>query len=79
MIAYGNDPLVEYELLKSVKFSTQMDVIVQLTKALGSPESYALQFKDSDIYIAEEVCIKICKFFASRKILVRKTIEKFKI
>jgi len=54
LVCYGSDPLIDYELLREVKLSTQMDVLCQLAKAIGSQESYALQIKDSEVIITQE-------------------------
>ena len=66
LVCYGNDPLIgtitshisnlqDYELLREVKLSTQMDVLCQLAKAIGSQDSYALQVKDTELFITQEV------------------------
>jgi len=55
LLGYGSDPLIEYELFREVKLATQLDVMCQLAKAVGKPDSYALQIKDTEQYLTEQL------------------------
>ena len=55
VVSFGNGSPVKYNLLRGVKLQTQIDLLLQLLKAPGNHESYALQLLSNNHLLSEEV------------------------
>ncbi|PRP75700.1 ankyrin repeat protein [Planoprotostelium fungivorum] len=69
IIAYGNETLRAFELLRDVKLETQLDAVCQTMKASGNPADYVFQVERTQHIINQED-MKNPSFFLPDKCLV---------
>jgi hypothetical protein len=55
VVSYSGGAGTKYALLRSVKLSTQIDLLMQLLKAPGNFESYSLQNSHTNLFLTDEV------------------------